>query len=66
LKKLKFRRAPLSIRMLASNPTGLQPIIAASINIPPTPQNGSRKIDPGFARARLTIHRAIFGGIVEG
>src|SRR5208282_1135001 len=62
----RFLRAPRSIRVLASTPSTSQPITAASIRMPPTPQKGSANFSPGLALARLTMHRAIFGGIVDG
>src|SRR5208283_5770129 len=65
-KCLRFRRAPRIMRRLASIATTSHPITAASIAMPPTPENGSAKLSLGLARARFTMHLAVLGGIVAG
>ena len=66
LKYFRFLRLHLTIFCLTSEPSTLQPINPASISIDPVPQNGSKSVTPGFALARLIIHRANFGDNAEG
>src|SRR5205807_8104439 len=65
-KCFRFLLDPLVIRLSASTPTTSQTKRLASRRMPPTPQNGSKKVDPGTAWDMFTIERASLGTIVLG
>src|SRR5438132_11946573 len=65
-KRLRFLLDPLVIRLSASTPTTWHLKRLASRRIPPTPHNGSKKVDPVTACDKFTKDRASFGTSVLG
>ena len=62
----KLREQPSTIKSFTSEPTTRQSTVPASKRMEPAPQKGSRTRHPDETRAKLTMHRASLGGIVEG
>src|SRR6266516_160510 len=65
-KCLRFLLDPLVIRLSASTPTTWHPKRLASRRMPPTPQKGSKKVDPVTAWEKFNMERASLGTIVLG
>ena len=56
-----FSRVPATISGSKSEAMAFMPMLAASITIPPVPQNGSRTVPPLLTPVRLIKARAYFG-----